>query len=112
MAPVINGTTRLSFIGNGKLSTNSATAAPTSAFKGFRYAVAAKKLNNKPAIKPSMVFPLLNGNGVFPKILPKIAAVLSPIANMVMAALFTGVGNNKRVSSMPKAKKMGAVANS
>lgn len=111
-APVTNGTARLSFIGNGRLSINMATAAPDAAVNGVTKNAAAEKAKAKPMSEPSNVFPLLKKSIFFPNIFPKIEAVLSPSANITMAALLAGRGKRSRVSSIPKAKNTGAARNS
>lgn len=109
---MINGTIKLSFNGNGRLSITMAVAAPASALNGLMKNAAAKKAKKKPISEPSRVFPLLKGSVFFPNIFPKIEAVLSPRANVAMAALLAGAGKSSRVSNMPKPKNMGAVRNS
>ena len=74
--------------------------------------VATSKAKQKPMIDPSRVLPLLKGNVLLPIILPKIEAVLSPKAKIAIAALLAGAGMNDNVSNMPRAKNIGAVANS
>jgi hypothetical protein len=56
-APVTSGRTRLSFIGNGRVSTSMATAAPDAAMKGFTKNKAAEKAKTKPMSEPSTGFP-------------------------------------------------------
>ena len=94
----------LSFTGKGKLSMVMATAAAINANVGDTKKAAPRKAKKNPAIEPSNVLPLLNGNGFFDINPPKSDAVLSPKVNMAMAAAFTGVGNSSNVSSMPAAK--------
>jgi hypothetical protein len=85
--PVTNGRARLSFIGNGRLSINIATAAPDAAINGFTKNAAAEKAKTKPMSEPSSVFPLLNASVFLPNNLPKIEAVLSPSEKITIAAL-------------------------
>ena len=85
-----------------------ATAAPISAFRGDMKSSPARKARKKPAIEPSRLLSLLNGNGVLEKYLPKIEAALSPNANMAIAALLAGTGKRSNVSRMPMAKYAGA----
>ena len=106
-----NGIRTLSFTGKGKLSIIMATAAPINANAGDTKNVPAKKAKKNPTSEPSSVFPLLNGNGFF-AIPPKSEAVLSPKANMAMAAPFSGAGKITKVIIMPMAKYSGVVANS
>ena len=87
---------------------NIAIAAPTSATKGETKKDPASKAKKKPAIEPSKLLSLLNGNGVLPKYLPKMEAVLSPKAKIAMAALLAGAGKMTRVTNMPMAKYTGA----
>lgn len=107
---VTSGTTTLSLSGKGRLSKSIATTAPDSAIKGLTKMVPAKKAKAKPMSEPSRVFFLLKKRRVFPKILPKIEAVLSPSANIAMAALLTGDGKSSKVSNIPRAKNTGDVA--
>ena len=58
-APVTNGTAKLSFIGNGRLSINMAKAAPDAALNGVTKNAAAKKAKAKPINELCNVFPLL-----------------------------------------------------
>jgi hypothetical protein len=102
----------LSFTGNGRHSIAIATAAPINAFTGEIKNEPAKKAKKNPTSEPSNVLPLLNGKGFFEMSPPKSDAVLSPKANMAMAALLTGAGNSNKVINMPKAKYRGAAANS
>ena len=111
-APVINGVIRLSFTGSGKHSTVMAISAPIKDFKGIVKTEPAKNAERKPKTEPSKVFPLLNGSVSLPKILPKMEAVLSPSAKIAIAALLAANGKINSVSRMPRAKNMGAVANS
>lgn len=94
----------LSFTGKGKLSTVIATAAPINASTGDTKTDPAKKAKKNPTSEPSKVLPLLNGNGFFEREPPKSEAVLSPKANIAMAALLTGAGNSNKVVSVPMAK--------
>ena len=102
----------LSFTGKGRLSIVIATAAPINASAGDTKNEPAKKAKKNPTSEPSKVLPLLKGNGFFEISPPKSDAVLSPKANMAMAALFTGAGKINKVMSMPAAKYKGAAANS
>jgi len=99
---VIIGIETLSFIGNGKYSTNIAIAAPTTAIQGVTNSVAAKKAAVKPESEPSKVFPLFNGN-FMPSEPPKIEATLSPKVNMAIAAALIGKGKTSSVNRIPKA---------
>ena len=84
-APVITGTSTLSFTGKGRTSTVIAIAAPTKANSGETKNEPAKNAKKKPANEPSQVLPLLNGKEV--EIMPpKREATLSPKQNMAMAA--------------------------
>ena len=89
-----------------------ATAAPINALNGDTKNTPAKKAKTSPAAEPSRVFSLLNEYVLFPNMPPKIEAALSPTANVAMAALLAGIGKSTNVSKMPRAKSMGAVANS
>ncbi len=107
---VTSGTTTLSLSSRGRLSNSIATTAPDSAIKGFTKMVPARKAKAKPMSEPSTVFFLLKNRLVLPKILPKIEAVLSPSANIAMAALLAGDGKSSKVSTIPRAKNTGDVA--
>ena len=88
-----------------------ATAAPISAITGKMKSEPAKKAKKNPTSEPAKVLPLLKGNCVLEINPPKSDSVLSPKANMAMAALLTGAGNSNKVISMPMAKYRGAAAN-
>ena len=107
-----NGIRILSLTGKGRLSIVIATAAPINASTGATKNAPARKAKKNPATEPSRVLPLLNGKGFFEINPPKSEAVLSPKANMAMAAPFTGGGNNNSAIRIPKAKYRGAAANS
>jgi hypothetical protein len=79
---------------------------------GFTKNAAAEEAKAKPMSEPSSVFPLLNESVLLPNIFPKSEAVLSPSANIAIAALLAGRGKMRRVSSIPKAKNIGAGRNS
>ena len=97
----------LSFTGKGKYSIIIAIAAPTAAIQGETKSDPARNAKIKPAIVPSNVLPLLNGN-LFPIRPPNIEAALSPRAKIAMAALLAGEGKTSKVKSIPKAKYNGA----
>jgi len=86
-APVIIGTSTLSFKGSGRTSTVIAIAAPIKAKSGIegKNSSPPKNAKNSPANEPSHVFPLLNGKDVEIRP-PKSDAALSPKQNMAMAA--------------------------
>lgn len=104
--------TRLSFIGKGKNSINIAKAAPISAIKGETKINPAKNAKKNPPKQPSMVLVRLNGKGFFEIVPPIIEAVLSPRANIAIAALLAGGEKRINVNRIPNAKKIGAKVNS
>jgi hypothetical protein len=82
---------------------NMAIAAPAKAIHGETNKLPAKKAKIKPESDPSKVLPLLNGNRM-PIKPPKIEAVLSPNANMaIAAAVLMEKGKISKVSKIPKA---------
>ena len=111
-APVIKGIARLSFTGNGRHSIIMAIAAPTNAPRGDMKNKPPKKAKKNPIVDPAKVLPLLKGNVSPRNSQPKNDAALSPSAKITIAALLVGAGKAINVSKMPRAKNIGAVANS
>jgi hypothetical protein len=108
--PEDNGIIKLSSIDKGRDSASIPMATATSALVGFINIIEPMKAHVKPAIVPSIVLFLLNRNGVFPKMVPKMLAKLSPMVSTAMDvyAITGGKMSNGRI--IPKVNAIGAVA--